>query len=161
MSQVIEEIQNIGERRANPATRLDGVVIGLLTGFNGSGLPLVVFAANPQSEGIPARSTVNLGSENIGKEVALLFENGDPKQPLVIGRIQHPEEIIEPVADEPKSVELDGKRLLLTANQEITLRCGKASITLTKAGKILLRGAYVLSRSSGVNRIKGGAVQIN
>ena len=37
----------------------------------------------------------------------------------------------------------------------------KASITLTSAGKILLRGAYILNRSSGVNRIKGGSVQIN
>ena len=41
------------------------------------------------------------------------------------------------------------------------LRCGKASITLTRAGKVLIRGAYLLSRSSGVNRIKGGSVQIN
>ena len=31
----------------------------------------------------------------------------------------------------------------------------------TKAGKVILGGAYVLSRSSGVNRIKGGSVQIN
>ena len=56
---------------------------------------------------------------------------------------------------------MDGERLIFRANEEIVLRCGKASITLTKAGKIILRGAYVLSRSSGVNRIKGGSVQIN
>ena len=28
-------------------------------------------------------------------------------------------------------------------------------------GKVLIRGTYLLSRSSGVNRIKGGSVQIN
>jgi hypothetical protein len=55
----------------------------------------------------------------------------------------------------------DGKRMLLSAQEEITLRCGQASITLTKAGKVLLSGDYVLSRSRGVNRIKGGSVQIN
>ena len=33
--------------------------------------------------------------------------------------------------------------------------------TLTRAGKILIRGAYLLARSSGVNRIQGGSVQIN
>ena len=49
----------------------------------------------------------------------------------------------------------------MTADREITLRCGKASITLTGAGKLLLHGAYLLSRSLGVNRIKGGSVQIN
>jgi hypothetical protein len=43
----------------------------------------------------------------------------------------------------------------------MVLRCGKASITLTRAGKVLIQGSYVLSRSTGVNRVKGGAVQIN
>ena len=50
---------------------------------------------------------------------------------------------------------------LLRTEEEIVFECGKASITLTKSGKILIRGAYLLSRSSGVNRIKGGSVQIN
>jgi hypothetical protein len=58
-------------------------------------------------------------------------------------------------------VDIDGEAVTLTAEKEIVLRCGKASLTLTRAGKILLRGAYLLSRSSGVNRIKGGSVQIN
>ena len=53
------------------------------------------------------------------------------------------------------------ERLELTAEREIVLRCGEASLTLTRAGKIILRGTYVLSRSSGVNKIKGGSVQIN
>jgi hypothetical protein len=56
---------------------------------------------------------------------------------------------------------IDGKRVTFDAREEIVLRCGKASITLTKAGKVLIRGAYLLNRSSGVNRIKGGSVQIN
>ena len=57
--------------------------------------------------------------------------------------------------------EVDGEKTVVTAQKEIVLRCGKASITLTRAGKVLIRGAYLLSRSSGVNRIKGGSVQIN
>jgi hypothetical protein len=57
--------------------------------------------------------------------------------------------------------ELDGERVLLTADREIVLRCGEASLTLTRAGKVLIRGTYVLSRSSGSNRIKGAAVEIN
>jgi hypothetical protein len=56
---------------------------------------------------------------------------------------------------------VDGKRFVFTAEDEIVLRCGRASITLTRAGKVLIRGAYLLNRSSGVNRIKGGSVQIN
>jgi uncharacterized protein (DUF2345 family) len=59
------------------------------------------------------------------------------------------------------TVDIDGQRLQFEAKDEIVLKCGKASITLTKAGKIIIRGTYLLSRSSGVNRIKGGSVQIN
>jgi len=55
----------------------------------------------------------------------------------------------------------DGESIRINGQKEIVLRCGLASITLTRDGKILLRGAYVQSRSSGVNRIKGASVQIN
>jgi len=54
-----------------------------------------------------------------------------------------------------------GERIDLKAENQITLKCGKASITLTNAGKVIIRGTYLLNRSSGVNRIKGGSVQIN
>jgi hypothetical protein len=56
---------------------------------------------------------------------------------------------------------VDGERLEFTASREMVFRCGEASITLTRAGKVLIQGCYLLSRSSGVNRIKGGSVQIN
>ncbi|MEB4590847.1 DUF6484 domain-containing protein [Candidatus Thiothrix sp. Deng01] len=144
------------------APRLDGVVIGVLVGLDANRQPLVVFPANPQESAVPARSTALLETADIGKEVALLFEQGDPRYPLVIGRIQKPETSPPPVAPEsPVEVELDDEHLVLSARQSITLKCGKASITLTKAGKVLLRGTYLLSRSSGVNRIKGGSVQLN
>jgi len=61
----------------------------------------------------------------------------------------------------PAEARVDGKKVLIVGEEEVTLKCGKASITLTAAGKVLIKGEYVLSRSSGVNRIKGGAVQIN
>ncbi len=63
--------------------------------------------------------------------------------------------------ERPDEARLDGERVVLSADKEIVLKCGKASITLTRAGKVLIRGAYLLNRSSGVNRIKGGSVQIN
>jgi hypothetical protein len=53
------------------------------------------------------------------------------------------------------------EQLVLSASKQITIQCGESSITLTAAGKIILRGKYIVSRSSGVHRIKGGSVQIN
>jgi hypothetical protein len=58
-------------------------------------------------------------------------------------------------------IEADAERLIVSAKDQLVLRCGKASITLTKAGKVLIQGTYLSNQSSGVNRIKGGSVQIN
>lgn len=150
------------ENKKITSSKLNNVVIGLLVGFDKQQQPLVVFPNNLQENAIAARTTAHLDSDDIGKEVALLFEQGDPQYPLVIGLLQKPEPI--PLAlptESPTEVVMDEEHLVLNAKQSITLQCGKASITLTKSGKILLRGTYLLSRSSGVNRIKGGSVQIN
>lgn len=63
--------------------------------------------------------------------------------------------------EETAAATTDGERLVLTAEREIVLQCGGASITLTRAGKIIIRGEYVVTRAAGVNRILGGSVQIN
>jgi hypothetical protein len=174
--EVLEEgLFPLGEAISTPEThealelrRIDGVVIGVLVGLNKSGEPLVDFPGNPSGEHVPAHSTMVLGKDNIGRQVVLMFESGDPQKPIVMGLIQHAEEeqakfpaIISSEQQPLMDVEVDGERLVFTGQKEIVLRCGKASITLTRAGKIIIRGAYLLSRSSGVNRIKGGSVQIN
>lgn len=137
-------------------TRIDGVVIGVLMGFAADGAPLVVYAGNPAEAAVPARTTAVLAPGDVGREVALLFEGGDPARPLVVGRLVRPEAT-------PALVVRDGAEevLLLTAEREIVLRCGKASITLTRAGKVLIRGEYIFSRSTGVNKLKGGSIQLN
>lgn len=56
---------------------------------------------------------------------------------------------------------IDGKRVVITGEEEVELRCGEASITLSKSGKLVIRGASVETRARGTNRIKGGSVQIN
>ena len=155
----------------NPSARIDGVVIGVLLGFGDDGAPLVVFPGNAEEEAIAARTTAALGNDDVGADVALMFEEGDPRRPLIMGRLLHPDvEITEPAEQEPAAedlaadeldVRIDDQRVELAADKEIVLRCGKASITLTRAGKILLRGAYIFSRSTGVNKIKGGSVQLN
>jgi hypothetical protein len=56
---------------------------------------------------------------------------------------------------------VDGKRVQIQGTEEIVFRCGKASITLRSNGRLIIRGAYIETRASGTNRIKGGAVLIN
>jgi hypothetical protein len=134
--------------------------LGRLAGFTEGGLALVQLSTNDGGSPIVARSTIALKPEQIGSEVLFMLAGGDPAQPVVVGCIVPPEPAELP-SNQPIDAQLNGRRLELTAQDELVLRCGSASITLTKAGKVLIRGTYVLSRSSGVNRIKGGSVQIN
>lgn len=146
---------------------VDAPVVGIVAGFQ-DGIPMIDFPANATGSLLAARSTVALHETDVGREAVLIFEQGDSQRPIVVGLVQNPEQGCRGVSGNPdaenkgqRAVELDGERLMLSAEREIVLRCGQASITLTRAGKILIRGAYLLSRSSGINRIKGAAVQIN
>lgn len=47
------------------------------------------------------------------------------------------------------------------AKAKIELRCGKSSLTMDREGKVIIKGAQLVSRASGVNKIKGAAVKIN
>ena len=131
--------------------RIDGVVIGVLMGF-GAGVPLVVFAGNAREAAVPARSLVALGSDAVGAQVALLFEDGSPARPLIVGRIVDPARRPAGVGDE---------RVEIGSDERIELRCGAASIVLDSDGRITIRGRTVTSQASGINRMRGAAVHLN
>jgi hypothetical protein len=141
--------------------RIDGMVVGTLVAFLDPYRPLVIYPGQPGTAALVARATVDLYAEHIGDEVTLLFENGDPLKPIVSGRIRVP--TAWPSTERPPQVDVDadGKRLTVSAKDQLVFRCGKASITLTAAGKVLIQGAYVSNRSTGVLRLTGGSVQIN
>jgi len=144
------------------ATRIHGMVVGELLAIAGDGqVPLVRFPGQAGSAAIAAGSTIDLQGHHIGQPVTLLFDQGDPERPIVMGVLRGAAGW--PLAQPPASVSVDedGERLIVSAHEQLVLRCGKASITLTKAGKVLIDGSYVLSRSTGVNRVKGGSVQLN
>lgn len=134
------------------------LTIATLIGFE-NGQPIVDFSANRHGKRLMAMTGVPLKVTDIGRQVTLAFADGDPQKPVILNLL------IAPTGDGSQQtavdIRLDGEKLLLTANREIVLRCGEASITLTAAGKLLLKGSYVLSRSSGYNKIKGAAVDIN
>lgn len=61
----------------------------------------------------------------------------------------------------PMTAIVDGKRIKITAEEEIMLSCGEGSIHIMKDGKIALRGTDLISRASRINKIRGAAVRIN
>ena len=107
-----------------------------------------------------ARTTVVLGPALVGREV-LVCLTGSGSVPVVVGVVlvpgDGPSEAVAPTVD----LVIDRKRIVLTAQQEVVLRCGKASIMLTADGKVVVHGADVVSSARRVNRIRGGAVKIN
>lgn len=141
--------------------RIDGVVEGTLVGFDTLQHPLITYPGQPGTAALRAKSVVDLHPDHLGQPVLLAFERGDPMRPFVTGRSRHPSPWPEVRRPLQVDVEADGERVTVTAGEQLVLRCGKASITLTASGKVLIEGAYVSSRSSGVLRLKGGSVQLN
>jgi len=132
-------------------TRVDGILVGRIASVGEA--VRVTFPGCADQAGIVARTMVQLDPRDDGAEVALMFELGDPGRPCVLGKMATSVPGIAAAGD--------GERVEIKADREIVLSCGEASITLTRAGKILIRGAYVVSASTGVNRLLGGSVEIN
>lgn len=86
----------------------------------------------------PSQTVTPLSVKDIGRDVVLAFVTVDlVQQPMIMGLIQKPTPLPATKTAPAQGLEVitDGKRMILTAQEEITLRCGKASITMTKAGK--------------------------
>ncbi|HLZ18709.1 MAG TPA: DUF6484 domain-containing protein [Smithellaceae bacterium] len=157
------------EKATSPET---GMRIGKIVKVDDSGQILVDYSEN-NSGPVVARITTSVkkdiqGKENpAGLEVLLAFDGNNPQHPIIVDTMyslideitEHSTVVLE--AETPQDAIIDGKRIVFDAQEDIVLRCGKASITLTKAGKVLIKGEYVLSRSSGPNKIRGGSIQLN
>jgi hypothetical protein len=145
-----------------------GVLIGAVAGIAPNGTPLVLCLTLGRADLIEARTMIPVSRSDVGREAVLAFESGDPSRPIILGLLAPPHDVttqepnIESIkTTSPIDVTADGERLVLSAEREIELRCGKASITLTRAGKVIIRGSYVLSRSTGANCVKGASIQLN
>ena len=160
------------------------VIIGDLVQISALGEPMVNFSLNRLSHPLVSISTITISPKQLGRKVVLMFQDGNLSKPIIIGLVHSPlhemienfeltttqiesDEIEEALKQKPAldlantTTVVDGKKVQIEAHEEIVLKCGEASITLTKAGKIMIRGKYLLNRSTGVNRILGGSVQVN
>ena len=72
------------------------IIIGTLEKLSSIGEPCVNFQGNPDVNLLKAISTVGVSQEHVGKQVALLFANGDIRAPVIMGIIHNPlQEILE------------------------------------------------------------------
>jgi hypothetical protein len=96
---------------------------------------------------------VSRRSAAVGQEVVLMLDRQAGTPPVVLGFLQ--------AEGRPAEAFVDGRRVELEGQDEIVLKCGEASITLRRNGRVLIKGVQVETRASGLNRIKGGSVAIN
>jgi hypothetical protein len=134
----------------------EGAVTVEIPGRSGSPLAARLAAPLSRDELLTAAQT--------SRAAVLVFENGDPVLPIIVGLVREAVSTrgsTEPAAAHVIEADVDGKRVRITAQDEIVLECGSASITLRRNGRVVVRGTYVESYSDGTNRIKGGQVRIN
>jgi hypothetical protein len=142
---------------------LPGVLIARLYSFDHDDTPLVIGVPSLPGEIVRARTITALRRSDAGSEVMVLFERGEARRPIVVGVVRDSSLAVDSVkqSEHHVDVDADNERVIIEAEREIVLRCGGASITLTRAGKVIIKGSYVVSRSTGYNKIKGAAVDIN
>ena len=155
------EEKNMNRATTEASIMTDGVTIGTLVSVSETGQPFVSLAADWRDPRA-ARTCVRLTGQHVGREVVIVLEEGCVDKPIILGALEpstetrrHDEALEQVIA------RVDGTQVVLSAENEIVLRCGKASITLTRVGKVIIRGTYVSSNAAGVNRVKGGSVEIN
>jgi hypothetical protein len=149
---------------------MTGNRIGAVVAY-AAGTLSVDYAENPYGP-LPAVSVLALSEAEAQAlaarkaSVVLGFVSGHPEQPILLGVVQErPSVALKPRtkvgSNGAISAFVDGDQLVLEGKESVELRCGKASIRLTKDGKIVIRGRDLSSRSSGANRVRGGSVEIN
>jgi hypothetical protein len=148
------------------------VRVGRIVRQTTEGQALVDFPGNPFEE-IEARLVVGLAAPsceygNVDLPVLLVFENGDPTLPIIIGFVQNAfpaphHQAAAVISDVQRSspTAVDRETIIFRALGEIVLQCGKSSIILRNDGTIAIKGSKIVSRSSGEHKIKGASVRIN
>jgi hypothetical protein len=154
-------IEGPARSSASTASGVGAVVGRLIAIADGGQTALVMYPGQPGVQALTARRVVDLHGDHVGKSVLILFDSGDPERPIVMGVLR--DEEAWPLDQRPGSVSVDadGQRMVVSARQSLVLRCGRASITLDRDGRVTIEGTHVVSHAEGVNRIRGGSVQLN
>lgn len=157
------------ERPAESSARWTGATVGTIVAFN-RGEVRVTFAG--ATHPVAARLLAGLDDAILERaarertEALLLFEDGDPARPLLVGLLRSAAPLVDallagPLPAAERVARIDGKRVAIEGKDEVVLQCGKASLTLRRDGRVVLRGVNVVTQADQVHKIRGGKVQVN
>jgi hypothetical protein len=159
-------------RQASPTLEVgdfESVRVGRLVMIDSEGRPFVTFSGGPITPVLARVGTTDLPPREDdlrehGVAVLLMFENGEPVRPIIVGFVREAFAAAQPAAvlsDASRPIELNGRTLVLEGQDVVVLRCGEGSLTIRANGQIVLKGTRVVSRASETNKIRGASVQIN
>jgi hypothetical protein len=163
----LEPAEQVDERIREPR-------VGWIHGRSAEGTLLVDFPGNrrgplPAELFVPVDEAALARAVEARQAVALLFQDGEPSRPMVVGLRQGSSSttpnldavLAEPLPAAPREATVDGKRVLIEGRDEVVLQCGKASITLRRNGQVEIKGINILTDADERHRIRGRKVQIN
>jgi hypothetical protein len=141
------------------------VVLGHLDGLDDEGR--LLFRAMGSDESVPVTIGLELSDGALVKAArlsrrALALIPSDAAQPILVGLLR--ERVSAEARDASPGqleVRMDGESLRFEAEKSIELRCGKARLVLHRDGRVVLKGAHIVSASSGSHRIKGATIALN
>jgi hypothetical protein len=142
-----------------------GLHVARVVSVDGDGVIKAELAAHPGSA-VAVRLGLELDTPALAtlvqsrRTVLLMVPSDGDKTPWLVA-LEHSAKRADSGAAIRATALVDGQRVELRGDDEVVLSCGEASITLRRSGRVVVRGTYVETRSKGVNRIKGGSVQIN
>ena len=143
-------MRHLANLPATSGTETTAVIARVEGADAASGRPLVLLPGGREAAPVTALWT---GGEppdwSACRGLRALVLVADDQDPVLIGLVD------PPPAKKPKRV------VVFEGEEEVILRCGKSEISLRADGRISVLGGHIVSRSTGVHRIKGASVQIN
>ena len=156
-------------RPAEAVERIEGPVLGRVLEVSGAEIR-VSYPGSPEPS-LVARALSSVDEAALCRAArektpaVLLFEDGDPRRPLLLGVLRSAtplvDALVEGLPEGSREARVDGRRVVVEGREEVTLRCGKASLTLRADGKVVLRGVNLVSQADQTHKIRGGKVQVN
>ncbi len=153
----------MGARKAEAGQVITGHLQGiddegriLFLAEKGAGSPV------PVSIGIALSDGVLVPAARNQQRALVIGTNEDPPKLVLVGLLR--ERVSAAARDAGPGrleVKIDGETLRFTADREIELRCGNASLVLRQSGRVILKGTYLETSSRGPLKIKGATVEIN
>jgi len=153
----------LGARKAEAGQVITGHLQGiddegriLFLAEKGAGSPV------PVSIGIALSDGVLVPAARNQQRALVIGTNEDPPKLVLVGLLR--ERVSAAARDAGPGrleVKIDGETLRFTADREIELRCGNASLVLRQSGRVILKGTYLETSSRGPLKIKGATVEIN